>query len=369
MEKGDNGEKRYEMKNGTVIKKEKEAHAMRALPAPFFMPVSSDGNSSLLIRRDSSYRGVLGGRKKGILGGPDRNTRSTFGMQPTGFTSAPSRSQTRNKPSRSAPNSNATQNILSASRFSHPDKRGFYNVLAASPKTQWYRKYAATLKEKDYFIPDVKRIYSVTAVAGKDKSDEHRSWWLFDTGANTHATNNLFNFFRVQKLPANAPSVITANGPVKPTIIGDVRIYLNALGDRLEITLGNVLFFPTFPIKIFNGERFLDRDGSLGIKDEKGNISLYSHDGTKLAYLNTKLSGCYLYEWDKMRPIKYKDNAPIIAPVCAGVSAIPPSVVDESDDSGVSAGEFDDSVDDIYSDNSAGENDVLVTGCTREMPR
>ena len=135
--------------------------------------------------------------------------------------------------------------------------------------------------------------------ANRDTNSGPKTWWLFDTGADIHATNDGGDFVRSVALPPNAPVISTGAGPIRPTAIGDVELTLNYEGDPRKILLTNVLLIKQFPVKIFSGEIFLLQGGILR------KHTLVTRSGCEIAKLDLKESGLFLHEYGRPKPIKH----------------------------------------------------------------
>ena len=128
-----------------------------------------------------------------------------------------------------------------------------------------------------------------------------KAWWLFDTGADCHITNDPSDYIRCVDLPAqNGPSITTGGGVVRPTKIGDVAVTFDLDGAAKRILLTNVLYIASLPLKIFSGEIFLSKGGKI----EDGGATLVGPDDRPITRLNIHASGLFMHEYGKPLPLK-----------------------------------------------------------------
>lgn len=105
-------------------------------------------------------------------------------------------------------------------------------------------------------IATVQVTQQILSTAGGDKACER---WLFDTGADIDATNNIKNFRPgtiVELRPGQFP-IQTGNGTVHAESMGEVWLPLTGPnGSKSTMRLKYVAFLKDFPLNVVSGERF-----------------------------------------------------------------------------------------------------------------
>ena len=186
-----------------------------------------------------------------------------------------------------------------------PAEKSGATFSIATENRRWYESYAK------------KHLNSAQSTDTNDKASDSdpSTWWLFDTGADIHATNDSRDFIHHIDLPKNAPTISTGNGPVRPSKIGIVEIVLSSKGEPFRVTLRNCLYIQTLPVKIFSGEIFYKRGGYI-VKN-----NLMRSDGTLITSLNINASGFYLHEHGRKIPLKGSAPGRETFPLHAGKTA------------------------------------------------
>ena len=181
-------------------------------------------------------------------------------------------------------------------------------IVGTSAASDWYRSYAETINRKKAAKGPQYHSFSGSDETG-ERVKPRQNWWIFDTGADIHATNEMKDYIWYDKLPQDAPPIMTGGGPMRPTAIGDVRVKFSVDGNPKEVLLFNTLFFETFPVKVFSGEIFLAKGGKVSEMNKEGVVYLSSTYDDRIAYLNLRKSGCFIHEHGYKAPQKLHNHA------------------------------------------------------------
>lgn len=129
----------------------------------------------------------------------------------------------------------------------------------------------------------------VALSVAKPGLDKHS--WCFDGGAASHITHTRENLDCYTPNDGSLPTVLTANGPVKPLGSGTVWLEVDGVGGKpLKLELKDVLHLPSVPVNLFSGQLFEKRTAGGYLK--KG--TLYNGRDEPLAQIESTGSGHFL---------------------------------------------------------------------------
>ena len=129
----------------------------------------------------------------------------------------------------------------------------------------------------------------VALSVAKPGLDKHS--WCFDGGAASHITHTRENLDCYTPNDGSLPTVLTANGPVKPLGSGTVWLEVDGVGGKpLKLELKDVLHLSSVPVNLFSGQLFEKRTAGGYLK--KG--TLYNGRDEPLAQIESTGSGHFL---------------------------------------------------------------------------
>ncbi|CAD6498717.1 BgTH12-01134 [Blumeria graminis f. sp. triticale] len=129
-----------------------------------------------------------------------------------------------------------------------------------------------------------------------------RKRWLFDTGADINATNNLKNFVKesVRNLRPREVAIRTGSGVIYPEKIGEVCLKVrNSKNKARRLRLKNVFYVKNLPVNIISGELFYRSGCSL--QGEK----LVDSNGSIISLINVNKRGFFLWLSGEDEPMKH----------------------------------------------------------------
>ena len=149
--------------------------------------------------------------------------------------------------------------------------------------------------------PPIAEINFTQQILSVGSSDDVKSRWLFDTGADIDATNNRQHFKQdtiVELKPKQFP-IQTGNGVVYAESVGEVWLPLQGPNaSKTVMKLMYVVYLRVFPLNIVSGERFYRSGGQLN-----GN-RIISPTGAVLSFINTERRGFFLWLFNNPEPLK-----------------------------------------------------------------
>jgi hypothetical protein len=142
-----------------------------------------------------------------------------------------------------------------------------------------------------------------------------RSHWILDTGATTHVTNDRADYIEFSER-SDLSEVETGNGFIRPGGIGTVVLRVKKSDGSIGIlTLYDIVYMPTFPVKIFSLLKLLMIGGTIT------KSSLIKPNGREIAIINIISGGAYLVLSNEPKVLSGITILPFLAVPAASTSS------------------------------------------------